>query len=291
MQTLLRWLAVIAIAAMATVSLGNGPNPSVATAPARHSLEVSGPNIPGQNVQYTLREGQAGDAKFITISAANILGKHMLYTYDGRALTSRELPGPPPGGPVLVGTLAPKTQGLVQESSVCLNIDTSKVYANHCWRWYKLKGGEEDPEWAYRVVWESGGSKSVSDHAKITRHRDKVTLNEGFYNCPKYGDCYFDDWEPAGTRYTDNGETVTASMSIAVGGVGASMSETFVVYRDKWGPENFDDHVFSWDWWNLGNGIARGTTVESAGGAQYKWRTGTTRPYEKPYLTVWYIDV
>jgi hypothetical protein len=168
------------------------------------------------------------------------------------------------------------TNGLVLLKTICKQFLTSvNVQGKHCFRKYRPSGGDGDPNHFYRLWWVTG-SVAAKSGRKLLRVRD------GF-NTTTAG-ASFVDWRPVGTTNPGSCFQTTASLGLSHWGISASISTSFTVCPETFGPSYVGDKLFRFHW--TGKRSA-GNYVGAGGGALYQIPNGATAKFGVGVIAVY----
>lgn len=158
------------------------------------------------------------------------------------------------------------SQATLQVSSNSDNSNTDgAAFAAASFKFYKLTAGESDPNYDYRIMYDTGSGHG----GNLTHYLDDVVQR----NRLTKPNMTFTAWEPLDTyTTTDPSRQITLTITTEAPGSSASVSHTFTFLKDKYGPRYFDRYTrfdYGWD-----GRIGCCDYTGFAGGSEFKYPQG-----------------
>jgi hypothetical protein len=159
------------------------------------------------------------------------------------------------------------TNGLTLLKTICFK-GTGALQGRHCFK--KFKGiGDNDPNYNYRLWWVTGSMAATKGHRLLA-------VRDGFNTSSSNG-AYLADWRPIQTINAGECFQTSVGMSLGAYGISASISTSFTVCPEKFGPSFIGDKLFRFRW---DGDRGAGNYVGAGGGALYAIPAGTNPKFD-----------
>jgi hypothetical protein len=194
-----------------------------------------------------------------------------------------------PAGKAVLSVPELSSSGLVQTGSNCGQLSSNSDNSNTtgaafyaaCYRYYKPSNGDGSPQYKWRQMFSTGSAHggNFNHHLTLTANNTQ-TLSTGI----------LDDWRPNGTTTPSACVDKTISWGISGNGFSATVSDTFTICPDAFGPQGIDQPtgVFKYGW-NGSKGCGGGTCsyIGTSGGYQSKVPQNDTWVHQEVMGIAW----